>query len=110
MARPCSVRNFVWCLSLLFALLISAERAQGQAIQRPADERLELPEFEPPPEEEPILPPIVQPPEPEEAPSSGPGVFVEGYRIVGSTVFSTTMVRRFSFMGPPRFMWIRIET
>jgi hemolysin activation/secretion protein len=83
------MRNFVWCLSLLFALLISAERAQGQAIQRPADERLELPEFEPPPEEEPILPPIVHPPEPEEAPSSGPGVFVEDYRIVGSTVFST---------------------
>jgi hemolysin activation/secretion protein len=65
------------------------ERARGQAIQRPADERPELPEFGSPTEEEPILPPIIQPLEPEEAPSTGPGVFIEGYRIVGSTVFSS---------------------
>ena len=81
-------RSIVGCLSLLFAMLVPVERAEGQAVQRPADERPELPEFEPPAEEEPILPPIIQPPEPEEAPSSGPGVFVKGYRIVGSTVFS----------------------
>jgi hemolysin activation/secretion protein len=84
-----STRNLTRCLFALFALLVSVDRAEGQAIQRPADERPELPEFEPPAEEEPILPPIIQPPEPEEAPSSGPGVFVKGYRIVGSTVFST---------------------
>ena len=76
------------CLSLLFALVVSAERAGGQALERPADERPELPDFEPPADEEPILPPIIQPPTPEEAPSSGPGVFVSAYRFVGSTVFS----------------------
>ena len=76
------------CLALFILLFLPIERAQGQAIQRPADERPELPEFETPADEEPILPPIIQPPEPEEAPSSGPGVFVEGYRFVGSTVFS----------------------
>jgi hemolysin activation/secretion protein len=64
------------------------DRAKGQVIQRPADERPELPDFEPPEEKEPILPPIIQPSEPEEAPSTGPGVFVKRYRIIGSTVFS----------------------
>jgi len=39
-------------------------------------------------EDEPILPPIIQPSEPEEAPSTGPGVFVKRYRIIDSTVFS----------------------
>jgi hemolysin activation/secretion protein len=77
------------CLAVFIALLLPVERAQGQVIQRPADERLELPEFESPEEEEPILPPIIQPLEPEEAPSAGPGVFIESYRFVGSTVFST---------------------
>ena len=81
-------RPVIGCLSLLFVLLFAVDRAESQAIQRPADERPELPEFEPPEEEEPILPPIIQPLEPEEAPSAGPGVFVKGYRIVGSTVFS----------------------
>ncbi|MFV1978155.1 MAG: POTRA domain-containing protein, partial [Myxococcota bacterium] len=87
-----SSRSLIGCLFALLALLallVPVDRAGGQTIQRPADERPELPEFEPPAEEEPILPPIIQPPEPEEAPSTGPGVFVEGYRIVGSTVFST---------------------
>jgi hemolysin activation/secretion protein len=84
-----SSRSLIGYLFALLALLAPVERAGGQAIQRPADERPELPEFEPPADEEPILPPIIQPPEPEEAPSTGPGVFVEGYRIVGSTVFST---------------------
>jgi hemolysin activation/secretion protein len=82
-------RNIGPCLALFIALLLPGERAQGQAIQRPADERPELPEFESPEEAEPILPPIIQPLEPEEAPSTGPGVFIEGYRIVGSTVFSS---------------------
>ncbi|MBW2577666.1 MAG: ShlB/FhaC/HecB family hemolysin secretion/activation protein [Deltaproteobacteria bacterium] len=82
-------RNIGPCLTLFIALLLPGERAQGQAIQRPADERPELPEFESPEEAEPILPPIIQPLEPEEAPSTGPGVFIEGYRIVGSTVFSS---------------------
>jgi hemolysin activation/secretion protein len=77
------------CLAVFIALLLPVERAQSQVIQRPADERLELPEFESPEEEEPILPPIIQPLEPEEAPSAGPGVFIESYRFVGSTVFST---------------------
>jgi hemolysin activation/secretion protein len=82
-------RNIGPCLALFIALLLPGERAQGQAIQRPADERPELPEFESPEEAEPILPPIIQPLDPEEAPSTGPGVFIEGYRIVGSTVFSS---------------------
>jgi hemolysin activation/secretion protein len=88
MPLPRWYRNIGPCLALFIALLLPGERAQGQAIQRPADERPELPEFETPADEEPILPPIILPPEPEEAPSSGPGVFVEGYRFVGSTVFS----------------------
>jgi hemolysin activation/secretion protein len=83
-----SSRSLIGCLFALLALLVPVERAEGQAIQRPADERPELPKFEPPAEEEPILPPIIHPLEPEEAPSAGPGVFVKGYRIVGSTVFS----------------------
>ncbi len=82
-------RNIGPCLVLFAALLLPVARAQGQAIQRPADERPELPQFESPEEAEPILPPIVQPLEPEEAPSSGPGVFIQGYRFVGSTVFSS---------------------
>jgi len=86
--RLCSTRNLIWCLSLFFALLAPVDRAKGQVIQRPADERPELPEFESPEEKEPILPPIIQPSEPEEAPSTGPGVFVKRYRIIGSTVFS----------------------
>ena len=89
MPLPRLNRNIGPCMALFIALLLPGERAQGQAIQRPADERPQLPEFESPEEEEPILPPIVQPLEPEEAPSAGPGVFVEDYRIVGSTVFSS---------------------
>lgn len=87
MPRPPSNRSIGACLALFIVLLLPVERAQGQAIQRPADERPALPEFEPPAEEEPILPPIIQPLEPEEAPSTGPGVFVESYRFIGSTVF-----------------------
>ena len=82
-------RNIGAHLALSIVLLLPVERAQGQAIQRPADERPALPEFELPEEAEPILPPIISPLEPEEAPSTGPGVFVEGYRFVGSTVFSS---------------------
>ena len=82
-------RNIGAHLALLIVLLLPVERAQGQAIQRPADERPALPGFELPEEAEPILPPIISPLEPEEAPSTGPGVFVEGYRFVGSTVFSS---------------------
>lgn len=89
MPLPRPNRNIGACLALSIALLLAGERAQGQAIQRPADERPALPEFESPEEAEPILPPIIQPLEPEEAPSAGPGVFVEGYRIIGSTVFSS---------------------
>jgi hemolysin activation/secretion protein len=76
------------CLLLVFALLVPSVRARGQAIQRPGDERPELPKFEAPRQEEPVLPPIPQPAEPRETPSSGPGVFVKDYRFVGSTVFS----------------------
>ncbi|MBW1685001.1 MAG: ShlB/FhaC/HecB family hemolysin secretion/activation protein, partial [Deltaproteobacteria bacterium] len=75
-------------LALLAVLLVPAERAGGQAIERPADERLELPEFEAPLEQELILPPLPPTAEPREQLSAGPGVFIQGYRIVGSTVFS----------------------
>ena len=88
MPRPRWNRNIGICLALFLVLLLPVEHAWGQVIQRPSDERPPLPEFESPEEAEPILPPIVAPLEPEEAPSAGPGVFVEGYRIVGSTVFS----------------------
>jgi len=76
------------CVVVLFCLLAPVERAAGQAIQRPGDERPELPAFESPKEQEPVLPAIPEPTAPQQAPSSGPGVFVKGYRFVGSTVFS----------------------
>jgi hemolysin activation/secretion protein len=71
-----------------------AERADAQAIGRPADERPELPEFEAPTEQEPILPPVPTPAEPRERLAAGPGVFVRDYRIVGSTVFSDEELER----------------
>jgi hemolysin activation/secretion protein len=86
---PRWIRNIGPWLAVFTALFLPGVPAQAQVIQRPADERPELPEFESPEESEPILPPIVQPPEPKDAPSTGPGVFVEGYRIAGSTVFSS---------------------
>jgi hemolysin activation/secretion protein len=81
-------RSALCGLALLAVLLAPAERAGGQAIERPADQRPELPEFEAPVEQELILPPLPPTAEPREQLSAGPGVFIQGYRIVGSTVFS----------------------
>jgi hemolysin activation/secretion protein len=81
-------------LALLAALLAPAERAFGQAIGRPADERPELPGFEAPVELEPLLPPVPPPAQPREQLSAGAGVFVRSYRIAGSTVFSQEELER----------------
>jgi len=75
-------------LALLAVLLAPAQRSGGQAIERPGDERPELPEFEAPGEPEPSLPSLPTPARPREQLSAGPGFFVKGYRIEGSTVFS----------------------
>jgi len=87
-------RSVLFWLALLAALLAPAEQARSQAIPRPSDERPELPEFEGPPEREPLLAPVPPPAEPREELSAGPGVFVRGYRIEGSTVFSQEELER----------------
>jgi hemolysin activation/secretion protein len=93
-ARPRAGRGILWGLALLAALLAPAEQARGQAIQRPADERPELPKFEAPAEREPLLAPVPPPAEPREELSAGPGVFVRGYRFEGSSVFSQEELER----------------
>jgi hemolysin activation/secretion protein len=93
-ARPRPGRSILCWLALLAALLAPAEHAFGQAIDRPADERPELPEFEAPVEPEPLLPPVPPPAQPREQLSAGSGVFVQGYRIAGSTVFSQEELER----------------
>jgi hemolysin activation/secretion protein len=94
-ARPRPGRSILCWLALLAALLAPAEPARGQAIPRPADERPELPEFEAPAEREPpLLAPVPPPTEPREELSTGPGVFVRGYRIDGSSVFSQEELER----------------
>ncbi len=93
-ARPRPGRSILCWLALLAAVLAPAERAFGQAIGRPADERPELPEFEAPVEPEPLLPPVPPPAQPREQLSVGAGIFVRGYRIAGSTVFSQEELER----------------
>jgi hemolysin activation/secretion protein len=79
---------------LLLLVLSAGGRASAQAIDRPADERPELPPFEEPAEPEPLLPPVTPPAEPRAPLSSGPGIFVARYRIIGSTVFSDEVLQR----------------
>jgi hemolysin activation/secretion protein len=76
------------CLALALAGLLPAGAAFAQAIPRPADERPQLPDFEAPDEAPLLLPPLQPSTDPQQQLSVGPGVRVEGYRIVGSTVFS----------------------
>lgn len=91
-----------WALAgaALACILGPSEPVSAQAIERPSDERLELPEFEPPAEVappvevEPILPPLPPPTAPSDPFASGTGVFVKGYRIDGSTVFSADELAR----------------
>jgi hemolysin activation/secretion protein len=88
--RAASRAWWVVCLGLAVAAasLGPAGAAFGQAIPRPADDRPELPDFEPPEEEPLLLPPLEPQTDPQQQLSVGVGVRVEGYRIVGSTVFS----------------------
>jgi len=69
-------------------MLAPAQRAAAQAIERPADDRPQLPTFETPEEQEPVLPPVEPPSAPLEQLTTGLGVFVERYDIEGSTVFT----------------------
>jgi len=81
------VSRALGCAALIAAALLPAT-ASAQAIDRPADERLELPPIEEPSEPGLQLP---APPPPESAGerfAAGPGVFVAEFRIAGSTVFS----------------------
>ena len=79
-SRPISP-GLCW-LCLLILLFAPVETAFAQFIDRPADDRPELPSFEGAPGQEPILPPVAPPQEPGERLSAGPAVFVAGYRIV----------------------------
>jgi hemolysin activation/secretion protein len=84
-ARAAEWHALLW-LALL-ATSLAPTGATGQAIDRPADERPELPDFVGP-EPAPILPPIPPPETPREQLATGPGVYVEGFRITGGTVFT----------------------
>jgi hemolysin activation/secretion protein len=86
--ETCSGRIALGLVSLLGALL-AAGPATGQAVDRPAQERLPLPDFEEPEEERPQLLPPLAPPEPA-APGlpGGPRFFVRSYRIFGNSVFT----------------------
>ncbi len=80
-------------LILVVSVVLPAPDANGQAIDRPADDRPELPEFEAPGQPEPILLPLPPTLEPRRPQTSGLGAFVTGFRIVGSTVFSDEVLQ-----------------
>jgi hemolysin activation/secretion protein len=75
-------------LALVATILAMAGSAFGQAIPRPADDRPELPDFESPADTPQLLPPLQRPALPQQQLSVGPGVHVDGFRIVGSSVFT----------------------
>jgi len=75
-------------LGFVMGLLATAGVAFGQAIPRPADDRPRLPDFESPADTPRLLPPLQRPALPQQQLSVGPGVHVDGFRIVGSSVFS----------------------
>ena len=90
-ARAAGWHALLW-LALLAASL-APTGASGQAIDRPADERPELPEFEEP-GPPPLLPTIPPPAGPDAQLSTRAGVFVEGFRIVGGTVFTEEEIQQ----------------
>jgi len=81
-------------LLLLASLCALPRSADAQAIQRPGDSKLELPEIEAPTPSESILPPL--PLKPRDAGirlSAGFAVFVREFHISGSSVFSDEVLQ-----------------